>query len=478
MILEETRIAKVEVRYGVGVELARRLADYSLSTRYSNLGKRTMNDMKARIVDAVGCALGAFNERPTSMARRAILGLRDGGPSTLLGTRSRTSPDLATFVNGFMVRYFDFNDTYLSKEPAHPSDNIAPCLAVAEAEGASGKEVIAAAVTAYEIQCRLCDAADLRHRGWDHVNYGLVSSALASSKLMGLDAIRATHAVTIAMSGHIAMRQVRAGELSMWKGASFSNAARNGVFAATLAREGITGPAPIFEGEMGFFNQVSGEFPLDVTKFGGEGGGFKVDETYIKYWPAEYHAQSAIWAALEARRHVEDLADLRSVLVETHEAGYAILGKGEEKWRPKTKETADHSLPYMVGIALMNGRVDNASYSEHNLSDRKNLDIVSRIRVVEDPEFTAMYPDRGMPNRVTLYLRGGKEVTAQVMVPRGHPQNPMSKEDIDTKFLNLVRGTLGDGEGRRVLGRLWRLEDESTMGSLLVAMAVRKGSNA
>jgi 2-methylcitrate dehydratase len=472
------RIPIVEGRNGVGVELAHRLADYALSTRYADLDGRSVNEMKARIVDAFGCALGAFNEKPTSMARRAVMGLRRGGPSTILGTRTNTSPDLATFVNGMMVRYFDFNDTYLSKEPAHPSDNVAPCFAVAEAEDVTGRDLITAAVTAYEIQCRLCDAADLRHRGWDHVNYGLVSSALASSKLMRLDAVKATHAVNIALNGHIAMRQVRAGELSMWKGASFANAARNGVFAAILAREGFTGPAPIFEGEMGFFKQVSGEFALDTGKFGGRRGDFKVKGTYVKYWPAEYHAQSAIWAAIEARKHLEDPSDVESVLVETHEAGYTILGKDSEKWEPKTRETADHSLPYIVGMAILKGKIDNSTYSADNLSDRRNLDFMSKIRVVEDPGFTAMYPDGGMPNRITMELKGGKEVAAQVLVPKGHPLNPMSKEDIEAKFLKLAGGPLGERGAKSVLRRLWKLEGEKELGEVLAMMSARKGSNA
>lgn len=456
------------------MELAARLAEYALSTKFQKLDARTIKEMKARMVDALGCAVGAYDEGPVRMARRAVLGLRDSGPSTVMGTASRSSPDLATFVNGFMVRYFDYNDTYLSKEPAHPSDNLAPCLSVAEAEGSSGRELIAAAVAAYEIQCRLCDAADIRHRGWDHVNYGLVSSALAASKLMGLGEAKSTQAVNLALNGHIAMRQVRAGELSMWKGASFANAARNGVFAAALAREGVTGPSPIFEGEMGFFKQVSGPFELEVGRFGGRSGGYKVNETYVKYWPAEYHAQSAIWAALELRGKVGELRRVESVLVETHEAGYTILGKDPEKWKPKTKETADHSLPFIVAMALLKGTVDNATYSQASLRDPEGLALTARVRVAEDPGLTSMYPDRGMPNRITVKMTDGREARAQVDVPKGHPANPMSKDDIDGKFLRLATRHLGDARAKRALDRLWRLDEEREAGDVLGLLRVRE----
>jgi len=460
------------------VELAERLAQYALSVDYSKLDHGTVTQMKARIIDAIGCAIGASGEKPVKIARETVRRLRSDGNSTILCSNSGASPELATFVNGLMVRYFDFNDTYLSKEPAHPSDNLAPCLAVAEAEGSTGRDLIVAAVVAYEIQCRLCDAADLRHRGWDHVNYGLVSSSLAASKLMRLSSREATHAVNLALSGHIAMRQVRAGELSMWKGASFANAARNAVFAAMLAREGMTGPAPIFEGEMGFFRLVSGPFKLSVEGFGGRKGSFKVNETYVKYWPAEYHAQSAIWAALDVRKKVKDFGKAESVLVETHEAGYNILGKGSEKWTPKTKESADHSLPFIVGSALLDGIVVNESYSEKNLSDLSKLRLIKKIRVVEDPRLTSMYPDRGMPNRLTVREPGGRLITAQVDFPKGHPKNPMTKGDIEAKFFGLTRRYMGKKEAMEVLLRLWKLEAVKDLRELLGPLRVRRGSNA
>src|SRR5205823_2446118 len=175
---------------------------------------------------------------------------------TLFGTTHRTPPDWAAFANGCLVRYLDYNDTYLSKEPAHPSDNIPAALAVAEAEQADGRELIVAIALAYEVQCRLCDAASLRARGWDHVTYGAFSTALASAKLMKLEVNKTRHAVNIAGVASAAMRQARVGELSHWKGVAFANAARHGVYSALLARAGMTGPAPIFEGQMGFEKEL------------------------------------------------------------------------------------------------------------------------------------------------------------------------------------------------------------------------------
>ena len=452
--------------------LSEELGGYVLGLRYEDLPKETVAEAKKRIVDALGCAVGAFKERPVGIAREVVGSDVPGGPSTIIGTRRKSSPDMSTFVNGLMVRYFDFNDTYLSKEPAHPSDNLAPALAVAEARERTGKELITALVAAYEVQCRLCDAADIRHRGWDHVNYGLVSSSLAASKLMGLPKGRAAQAVNIAVNGHVAMRQVRAGELSMWKGASFANAARNGVFAALLAEGGMTGPAPIFEGEMGFFKQVSGPFKLRVGGFGGRKGGFKLDETYIKYWPVEYHAQTAVWAARGLRERIRDLDRVKSVLVETHEAGYTILAKDPEKWSPKTKESADHSLPYIVAMALIQGKVDNSTYSEANLGDKDVAKVVAKVKVVEDKEFSKMYPSRGMANRITATLQDGTKVSSQDVVPLGHPGNPMSKEAVEEKFMGLTKDFLGERGARGALRELWSLEKADDLGELLGCLRV------
>src|SRR5689334_836536 len=318
--------------------IAEELSQYVSSVKYSDIPDNIIHESKKRIIDALGCGIGAFNAQPVRISRKIAEKAQVEDGSTLLGARRRKStPDLASFVNGIMIRYFDYNDTYLSKEPAHPSDNIGPCFSVAEAEDASGKDLLLSIVLAYEIQCRLCDAADIRHRGWDHVCYGLPSTALAAGKLMELGSKGMTQAVNLALNSHITMRQVRAGELSMWKGCSFANAARNGVFSAMLARGGMTGPSPIFEGEMGFFKQVSGAFEMNIENFGGRNGSFKIADTYLKFFPAEIHSQTSIWAALEARKEIEKPEDIVSVEIASHEAGYTILGKDPEKWNPLTK---------------------------------------------------------------------------------------------------------------------------------------------
>src|SRR5882762_66824 len=236
--------------------LAHQLADYACALRFEDLSKGVVHEVKRRVLDSLGCAVGAWKEEPCVIARKVASDFSAKQGSTIIGTNHKAPSDWTAFANGCCIRYFDYNDTYLSKEPAHPSDNIAAALAVAESVGASGRELITAIALAYEVQCRLCDAASIRARGWDHVTYGAFSTALASAKLMKLDSEKTRHAVNIAGVNCAAFRQARVGELSHWKGVAFANAARHGVYAALLARAGMTGPAPIFEGQMGFEKEL------------------------------------------------------------------------------------------------------------------------------------------------------------------------------------------------------------------------------
>src|SRR4051794_40215705 len=384
--------------------LADRLASFALNTRYEDLPGAVVIEARRRLLDAFGCAAGALGEPAPSIARRAASRIGSEPGAALMGG-GRSSADWAAFANGVHIRYLDCNDTYLSLEPAHPSDNWAAVMAAGEHAGADGRSWIAAAAVAYEVQCRLCDAASIRARGWDHTTYGSLSAALAAAKLLGLSHAQSVHALGIAGTTGTALRLTRAGELSMWKGCAFAHAARNGVFAAMLAREGMTGPAPLFEGDMGFCQQVSG--PLSVERLGGPAAAdWMLPKTSIKFVPAEYHSQSAIAAAFELRPQIRDPSQIATIEIATFRTAVEIIGRDPEKWRPRTRETADHSLPYCTAVAIVDGAITAAQFAPGRLADPALLDLVSRTRVVEDPDLTAGYP-AGIPNRVRVTLDDG-----------------------------------------------------------------------
>src|SRR3954467_14917171 len=334
--------------------LAHQLAAFACSLNFEDLSQNVVHEVKRRLIDSLGCALGAWNEEPWTIARNVVAHFSAENGATVFGTSHKAPPDWAAFANGCCIRYFDYNDTYLSKEPAHPSDNFSAVVAVGESVGATGKEMITATAIAYEVQCRLCDAASIRARGWDHPTYGAFSTALACAKLMRLDPERTRHAINIAGVNCAAFRQARVGELSHWKGVAFANAARCGVYAALLARAGMTGPAPIFEGAMGFEKELGVSLGNVGEKFAvpflqnRQGPASMILNTSIKYWPAEYHSQSAIEAALFLREQIDDISQISSVNIESHDASVDIIGSEPEKWKPETRETADHSLPYIT----------------------------------------------------------------------------------------------------------------------------------
>ena len=360
----------------------------------------------------------------------------------------------------------------MSLEPAHPSDNLAPVLGVGESVKATGKEMLAAAVLAYEIQCRLCDSSSLRKQGVDHVTYGAISSAVAAAKLMKLDAPKITHAIGLAGVCNVALRQTRSGELSMWKGCAFANAARNGVFAATLAAEGMTGPAPIFEGDLGFMKLVTRE-SFTVAPMGGENGSskdFMISKTYIKFWPAEYHSQSAIDAALQIRKEIGDVSKVAAIDIHTFEASYNIIGKYKEAWTPKTRETADHSLPYCTAVALLDGDVFLEQFDPERFGRKDILDLVAKVKVHLDDSLTPRYP-KGIPNRIEVTLSDGRKVVREVEFPRGHAGNPMTDDEVVAKFRRMVEPRYGKKTADTILDRCWEFEKITDVGELLARFA-------
>jgi 2-methylcitrate dehydratase len=448
--------------------LAQRLAAYSNTLTFDRLTRESVHEAKRRFIDSFATAVGAMPSDAYQVARKCALRVSGEPGASVLGG-GRSSPEWATFVNGLLIRYLDFNDTYLAKEPAHPSDNLAAVLSVGEAVGARGRDLITAAVLAYEIQCRFCDAASLRQYGVDHVTYGAISSAVAACKLMGLDPVKTTHAVGIAGVCNVALRQTRSGELSEWKGCAFANAARNGVFAATLAAEGLTGPAPIFEGDLGFFNLVT-RGPFDPDPFGAESGntdGFMINKTYIKFWPAEYHSQSAIDAAIQLREQLGgDVSRVTQIDIHTFEASYNIIGKYKEAWAPKTRETADHSLPYCTAAALHDGDVTLATFDEARFTDPELVAFTSKVKVHLDDALSTRYP-AGIPNRITLLLDDGRTLTKEVEFPRGHAGNPMTDAEVERKFRAMVEPRYGPAKADAILARCWDLENLTSVTELI-----------
>jgi len=469
-------IGRLQLHFSMTTTLAHQLANFACSLQFEDLSKNVVHEVKRRVIDSLGCALGAWNEEPCTIARNVVSDFSAKSGATVIGTSHKAPPDWAAFVNGCCIRYFDYNDTYLSKEPAHPSDNFAAVFAIGESVGATGKEIILAAAIAYEVQCRLCDAASIRARGWDHPTYGAFSTALACAKLMKLDPERTRHAVNIAGVNCAAFRQARVGELSHWKGVAFANAARHGVYAALLARAGMTGPAPIFEGQMGFEKQlgvslgdVASVFDKRKEAIAGEGPASMILKTSIKFWPAEYHSQSAIEAALFLRKQIEDLSQVKSMVIESHDASVDIIGSEPEKWRPQQRETADHSLPYITAVALIDGEVTDKQFAPERFTEPKIVSFLQNVKVERNDELSALYAD-AVANIVHVTLADGRTLTKRVDYPLGNAKNRLKDSEVEGKFFNLAAPKITKTSADRVVELCWKLDEASDVSQLMKSL--------
>jgi 2-methylcitrate dehydratase len=464
--------------------LAERLAAYAHALRYDDLDVATIERVKSHVIDTIGCGIAAFDEGPVRICRDVALATT-GGPATVIGTDRRTSPDLASFANGAAFRYYDLNDAYVGGLAGHPSDHIAACLAVAEAERASAAELVTAIVVAYEINCRLIDALDLTARGFDVPVFSLPAVALAAGKLMKLPLDRLTQAVNLAINSHVPMGQTRTQTLSDWKGLADAEAARDAVFATQLARGGLTGPSPIFEGRLGFFRLVAGPADIDVDAFGGRGGTFRIHQCAMKAYPAVVYAQTAIAAGIEIAREVMNgaltgkeaaskaaaLDRIAAIEIATTRRGFQQAGSEPEKWAPDTRDTADHSLPYITARAMFDGDITNDSYAPDKLREPHILAFMRRIKVAEDPALTARV-GAAVPTRITAVMADGQRISREVDDVPGFVGRPMSRADIERKFRGNIGKRWPQGRTDAVLGALWGLEQAEDVGALLGKLAV------
>lgn len=437
------------------------------ATPHRQLPDATAHEIKRRIIDTFGVMYAASKDDSPTTARAYAEMFPVANGARIFGSTLRAAPDAAGFANGVHARYLDYNDTYLSLEPLHPSDVIPPLLALAETRHLSGRTLMTAIAIAYEIGVNLCDAASLRTFKWDHVNYIAIMVAAGASYLLGLNRTQAGHALSIATVPHASMRQTRAGELSMWKGAAAANSSRNAIVAALLAEKGMTGPYQPFEGEMGFCELLT-RAPFDMSKLDSlvkQEPPRRILDTYIKKYPVEYHAQSAVDAALDLHRHMRG-AQMRSVHIDTFKASYEIIAKDPEKWQPKTRETADHSIQYITVVALEDGVIDQKSFDLARIRSARTQEFLAKhTTLAEKPELTAGYPD-GIPNTITVMLSDGRTLSQTVRYPDGHARNPMSDAGVVNKFNTNVAGRISSEQANTLGDAIWSLDECADVSTL------------
>jgi 2-methylcitrate dehydratase len=444
------------------------IVDYTCSLQFSDLPASVVHDCKRRLIDTVGCAIAGFDSEPAAIARRLALGVGMDGGARVFGTHHRTSPELATFANGVMVRFLDGNDFFPDASGGgHPSDVIPALLAAAELARSDGQSIIAATVLAYEIFHSLLRSVSMRARGLDHVYYTAVASAAGGGKLLGLSREQMMHALALAATPNVPLGVTRRGRLSMWKGCAAAHAARNGIFAALLAGEGMTGPDKPIAGAHGL-HELVGKFDLRSL---GANDRFHILDANLKYRLAVGHSQAPITAALQFNTRF-GIEEIDKVTVYTYWASWSEIGSEPEKWHPTSRETADHSLPYIVAAILIDGAFSDQIFSDERLRDGRIHRLTDKISVIDDAEFSRQFPEK-IPCRIELQMRNGERRTATVEYPRGDTRNPMTDGEVDEKFRDLAQRALTKRQTDSVLNLLWRFETLTDVDSVYADLVIK-----
>lgn len=421
-------------------EVIDQLADFCVGLHYDDLPEDVVDAATERLVDSVACAVGGLHCDAASLGRRLqpVVHATPARPAmrSLGESERRTTVEAAGFVTSAMIRYLDFNDTFPG---GHPSDALGPIISLADGIGSSGKELITSLVAGYEIFIRFAATAKLRELGWDQ-GFGIgLATAAGMCKLLGLDREQTAHALRITAVSIVPMRATRAGELSLWKGAATSFAASNAAFATLLAAEGMTGPEAPIDGRHGLKDLVTG--PFELQAFGSHVEDFVIRKARIKFWPVEYHLQAVVWAGVELGRQCAE-SDLASVDIATYWSTWHETASEPAKWDPRTRETADHSLPYVFVRAFQEGALELSAFERDAYLDPDVRATMDKVSARVDDELQEAFPDTIML-RATARTTDGREHEVEIINPRGHEENPVTTVELADKFTRLVEPVCG-----------------------------------
>jgi len=421
---------------------SQQLAQFVQDADLARISPEAVEQLKIRVLDTLGVAISALDAEPTVAIRELLTDLGGTPTATMIGG-GKTSPERAAFYNSALSRYLDFMDAYLAKgETNHPSDNFGAVLSSAESVDASGAELLTAFAVAYQVQTRLSDVAPVRDKGFDHTTQGAFAAAAAAAKALRLPAEQIANAIAMAGTANVALRVTRTGNLSHWKGLAYPHVSKEGTFAALLASRGITGPEEVFEGNKGFKDSIAGDFEIDWSQEDLE----SVTRTIIKKHNAEIHSQSALDAAQEIRdKEGFDPDKIDKIHLTTFDVAYSIIGGGEEgdKQLIRTKEEADHSLPWMLAVVLLDGHLNPEQYAPERITADDVQALMKKVEISPSDELSERFPEH-MPAELRVTLSDGTEFSTSKDSYSGFHDDPLSWEQAREKFDVLVTPFTGD----------------------------------
>jgi 2-methylcitrate dehydratase len=442
--------------------ISRQIAEFAVNLNYGDLPEKVVHEVKRYLYDSVGCAFGGYHTRDVNILRDLYVGMAGKEEATLLGFGSRLPAVNAALVNSLMIRALDFNDIYWKEDPSHPSDIIPAALAVGEMADADMKLVITAIVLAYEFEQRLCEFAvpGVRERKWHHATLTQFVSPIVAGKVLGLTVDQMVNAIGISGCHNHTIGCPTAGKLTMMKNTVDPMAVQSGVLAALMAQKGYSGTEAVFDGKEGLMDVFGPKWATEKL-IGNLGSSFKILECSMKAFPTEALTHTHITATLKAVRENQISYDqIEQVTITTIARACDILFDSH-KYRPESRETADHSLPYCIAAALVDHKITTQSFSDEKLKDPRIWEVIDKIKGEASTEFEKMFPAK-QPSKVVVKTKDGRQFSEYLEYPKGDPREPMTMDDLENKFNALSSNLLSPEKQKQVRDTIFACEGLKT----------------
>jgi 2-methylcitrate dehydratase len=455
---------------GAKETITAKMSRWAAEVTYQQLSKEAVYQAKRFLLDSIGCALGGYQQHDVKIALEVLDEIAGRGPATVIGTGKRIDAVSASLANALMIRCMDYNDIYWKQDPSHPSDIFPAALACCERAKSDGRELIVGLVLGHEFEMRFCEAAfpGIRERGWHHATLTAFVSPFVAGRALHLGWEQIQHAVGISASRHATLGAVTAGKLTMMKNTVDPMATQSGVLAALMAEKGYTGPEHVVDGKEGLTHCFGPSWKLNLLT-DGLGESWRITQCGMKAFPTEALTHTPISAVLD----IVKSNDLKPEQVEKVQirslARAADILSDPSKYDPQSKETADHSLPYVIAAALAERQVTPAQFEMKKIMDPTIRAQLKKVEVVADPEIEKVFPalQRVIVNLTTV---DGRTFTKQLDYPKGDPRNPLTDAEVEEKFAALAEGVLSDGAQKKLKNAIWNLEKAGSVSKLMALM--------
>src|SRR5689334_4401194 len=466
--------AQTAAKTTVTAEMAR----WAAELKFTQLSKDAVYQAKRFLLDSLGCALGGYQQHDVKIALGVLEETAGAGPATIIGTGKKVDVVSASLANALMIRCMDYNDIYWKQDPSHPSDIFPAAMACCERAKSDGRELIVGLVLGHEFECRLCEAAvpGIRERGWHHATLTAFVSPIVAGRALHLGWEQIQHAIGISASCHCTLGAVTAGKLTMMKNTVDPMATESGVLAALLAEKGYTGPEHVIDGKEGLVHVFGPDWKLNVLT-DGLGESWRITQCGMKFFPTEALTHAPISATLDLV-HENDLKpdQVEKITIQSLARAADILSD-PSKYDPRSKETADHSLPYVIAAALVDRQVTPAQFTTQKIMDPKIRAQLKKVEVVADPEIEKVFPALQRVV-VTIHTMDGRKLTRQLDYPKGDARNPLTDHEIEEKFSALASPIMGKAAQKKIMKAVWELEKLESVSELMKMLRAKNAQSA